>query len=264
MYRPLICLSLLITACSTARHSTVTSQQNTSVVVDGKLFTAFYQQRAAEYAGLCFQAYNMAKLYLDQLPRESFRPRAIVLDLDETVLDNSPYAVHQALLGKDYDAASWADWTARAAADSVPGAPDFLHHAQKLGFVCYYVTNRDAKDRAGTLENLKKLGLPFADEEHLITRGTESSKESRRQAIAQRYEIVMLVGDNLSDLKREFDHQPESTRLQEVKNISAQLGTKYIILPNPNYGDWESSFYKFQRLSLAQKDSMIKTDLKTF
>src|SRR4051812_47191380 len=98
-------------SCSSTKKSALAPTGSQPLQVNGKLFASVYQQRADEYRALCFQAYNLARLRLDEFAATSTRPRAIITDIDETVLDNSPYAVHQALQGKDYEAASWYEWT---------------------------------------------------------------------------------------------------------------------------------------------------------
>src|SRR5579875_888234 len=107
---------LFFAACTASRHTPVagTSPGVCNIPVDGKIFATAYMQRAAEYRALCFQAYNIAQLRLDEfLKTVTSRPKAIVTDIDETVLDNSAYEVHQTLQGKDYEAATWYQWTSK-------------------------------------------------------------------------------------------------------------------------------------------------------
>src|SRR2546421_10846788 len=95
-------LAAIPVACSTSRKATQTTP-TVNISIQGKLFTAIYQQKAAEYKALCLQAYNIAHWRLDQAIQQSIlKPKAIITDIDETVLDNSANAVHQALQGKDY------------------------------------------------------------------------------------------------------------------------------------------------------------------
>ena len=77
-------------------------------------------QSAAEYHALCLQAYNIARMRLDEaLKQTSSKPKAIITDLDETALDNSAEEVHHDLEGKGFDPTEWAEWTAMAKADTV-------------------------------------------------------------------------------------------------------------------------------------------------
>jgi 5'-nucleotidase (lipoprotein e(P4) family) len=258
-------LLILLGSCKVCRHSGDTAAERTPMIVNGKLFAAFFQQRSAEYKALCLQAYTTATMQLSKIKASGSKPLAIVTDIDETVLDNSPYAVRQALLGKDYEVASWYEWTALAAADTVPGAAAFLKYASSLGVEVFYVTNRDEKERAATLNNLRKFNLPNTDDLHFLPKANTSSKEPRRQTIQQTHEIVMLVGDNLADLSNIFDKKSESERNEKALSLTKELGSKYIVIPNPVYGDWESSLYYYNyQLTGAQKDSVIKAVLKGF
>jgi len=257
-----IIVLVFISACTTTKQS-VTSVPASSIVADGKLFTSIFQQKAAEYKALCFQAYNVARLRVDQAAPGT-KPKAIITDIAETVLENSPYAVRQGLMGKDYEPASWYEWTARAMADTVPGAPSFLQYAASKGITVFYVTNRDEKEKAATLINLEKYHLPNTDNDHLMMRQNISSKEGRRQAIMAKYDVVLLVGDNLADFSNQFDKKPQQERDNNTLQSAALFGDRFIIIPNPNYGDWEPAFYKKSGLSLPQKDSVIRAELKSY
>jgi 5'-nucleotidase (lipoprotein e(P4) family) len=212
------------------------------------------------------QAYNIARLRLDQSLTHTFnKPRAIVTDIDETILDNSAYEAHQTLQGKDYESATWYQWTDRSAADTVPWAPSFLKYAASKGVEIYYITNREEREKNSTLLNLQKFGLPDADNAHLIPRQNTSSKEARRQQVATTHEIILLLGDNLADFSSLFDKKTMEERSQNTNILSEEFGKKFIVLPNPVYGDWESSLYKYNyNLSPQQKDSVIKSMLKTY
>lgn len=256
---------LLASACSTQVSKTqVANNGPEDVIIPGKLFASLFQQRAAEYRALCFQSYNIAKFRIDNYTPQTTKPRAVITDLDETALDNSFYEVHQTLQGKDYESASWAEWTSKAMADTMAGSVSFFRYAASQGVEVFYVTNRDEKDFAGTLENLKKYGFPFADSTHLIVRKNVSSKEQRRQSIAATHEIILLLGDNLADFSALFDKRTEAERRQNVDLSASDFGKKFIVLPNTVYGDWESSLFQYQRLSAAQKDSIIKTSVKGY
>jgi len=175
-------------------------------VIDGKLWSSLFEQKAAEYRALCLQAYNIARLRLDEaLLQPSSKPIAIITDIDETFLDNSPFSVHQALQGKDYEVAAWAEWTAKAMADTLTGALSFYNYAASRNVEIFYITNRRESEKDGTLQNLRRFHFPLADEQHLILRKDVSSKESRRQQVAATHEIVLFLGDNLADFSSLFD-----------------------------------------------------------
>jgi len=235
------------------------------MAVNGKLWSSLWQQKAAEYRALCFQAYNIAHLRVEQaLLKTTDKPLAIVTDIDETLLDNSPNSVRQALLGKDYEKAAWLNWTSKAASDTVAGAPSFLKYAATKGITIYYITNRDESERAATLRNLQKYGFPNADNEHLLLRTNSSSKEVRRQEVAKTHQVMLLLGDNLADFSSLFDGLTVDQRLQTTQQQAALFGQLFIVLPNANYGDWETSLYNYNyKLTPAQKEVIFKQALKS-
>ena len=255
---------LFLTACSTKQLATGSNTQNASIVADGKMYATIFQQKAAEYRALCFQAYNIARLRLDNYQPLTNKPKAIITDIDETLLDNSPYEAHQVLQGKDYEPASWYEWTAKASADTMPGSASFLKYAASKGVTIFYITNRDEKEKAATIKNLRLFNLPNADSAHFMSRQNTSSKEVRRQNVANSHEIVMLLGDNLADFSSLFDKKSVNDRLMNTNSSAADFGNRFIVLPNPVYGDWESVLYNYNKYTLAQKDSVMKTILKTY
>jgi 5'-nucleotidase (lipoprotein e(P4) family) len=246
---------------STATAEPVTKPLNVSL--NAKLYTAFFQQRAAEYRALCFQGYNIARMRIDNYTSKTEKPKAIITDIDETILDNSPYAVKQAYQGIEYTQNSWYEWTEKSLADTMPGAASFLKYVASKGLQVFYVTNRMDKEREATLENLKKFGLPNADPIHLYTRTDTSSKEARRLQIMDRYEIVLLMGDNLADFSNIFDKKTEAQRAANVNYLNADFSNKFIVFPNVNYGDWEAALFKSAKTQ-AQKDSVLQSVLKSY
>ena len=222
-------------------------------------------QRSAEYRALCLQAYNIAHLRMDNYTPQSTLPKAIITDIDETILDNSPYAVQQAYKGKEYEAISWYQWTDMAAADTMPGAAVLLKYAAAKNIEIFYITNREEKERGSTLKNLQRFNLPNADDAHFFPRQTTSSKEDRRLNIMKTHEVILLMGDNLADFSKLFDKKNEAERKTNTDKSAADFGNKFIVFPNPNYGDWESSLYNFNyKLTQAQKDSVIKGNLRSY
>ena len=259
--------TILLFACKSSKQ--ITTPSNTAmpqnVSLNGKLFSSLFQQRAAEYRALCLQGYNIARMSIDNYSAQSSKPKAIITDIDETILDNSPYAVHQAYLGQEYTTPTWYEWTDKSVADTMPGAASFLKYVASKNIQVFYITNREDKERAGTLKNLQRFGLPNADEMHLYTKMNTSSKELRRQQVMERYEVVLLMGDNLADLSMLFDKKNETERKNNTDVLANEFGKKFIVFPNANYGDWENSLYKFDyKLTQMQKDSVIKSVLRNY
>jgi 5'-nucleotidase (lipoprotein e(P4) family) len=255
-----ICIALLCFALNTFAQN-----PNLSTINAGKVWASLYQQRAAEYKALCFQAYNIARLRVDAaVKHKGSKPLAIVTDIDETLLDNSPEDARAAINNQNFDTKAWKKWTAQGIADTVPGAPSFFKYAASRGVKIFYITNRDEDERAGTLKNLQLYHLPNADDAHLLLKTTSSSKESRRQQVLKKYNIILLCGDNLADFDLLYDNHPsEQKRDAATQQLRKQFGNKYIVLPNPSYGDFEGALFKFNyKLSPAQKDSVIRSVIK--
>ena len=256
---------IFFTSCVTTKTTKENTSANNSMVVNGKLFTALYQQKAAEYKALCFQAYNIAAIRVDQYQSKTSMPKAVITDIDETILDNSPNAVHQALLGNGYDPQAWYEWSLKSNADTVPGAPAFLKYAASKGIEVFYITNRLEQERQSTLANLRKYNFPNADEAHLFLKSTTSSKETRRQQISSTHEIIMLVGDNLGDFSSLFDKKSPADRNTNTELSINDFGNRFIVLPNPGYGDWEGALLNYNyKFTSAQKDSVYKSVLKSY
>ena len=204
-------------------------------------------QNSGEYSALCYQAFNVAKMAFDELSaaNESEKKKAVVVDVDETVLDNSYFNVD--LIGTEnaYSDELWNEWVEKESATAVPGAVEFLEYVAENGGEVFYVTNRKQKDdidlSEATINNLKEIGFPNVDETHLMLRTAESSKEARRQVIEENYEIVLLVGDNLNDFSEMFNISGSDMRKKKVEENKLDFGKKFIVLPNPVYGDWEGN-----------------------
>ena len=250
-----------LTACQTPKIVTEQQQvQQKSLQVDGKIYAAFFQQRAAEYQALSQQAYNVAKMRLDEaIANKGAKPLAIVTDIDETFLDNSYYAVEMARQGKTWSQETWANWTSKGIATPLAGSQEFFQYAASKGVQIFYVTNRYEVERPGTLANLEKYNYPIQSAQNLILRSKESSKEARRQNISKDYDIVLLLGDSLTDFSSLFDnHKSEKERAAAVETLKSEFGKRFIVLPNVGYGDWESAIFDYKYdLTQEQRDSII-------
>lgn len=226
------------------------------------LMATLYHQQAAEYEALCYQAYNLATLRLvDDLKDQSInKRRAVVVDVDETVLDNSPYQAACILQNYNYPE-GWDEWCNKAIARSVPGALDFLKLAEGYGVAVFYVTNRKAHLRAATVKNLRELGFPLSEENRLMMREEGADKESRRDIIRERYHISLFIGDNLGDFASGFNESDPDNRKAKTAEARASFGKQWIILPNPMYGDWESVFFRGKRALDKESKLLIMEDM---
>src|SRR4051812_18684304 len=150
----------LIISCTANKVQTtkVNAADNSRLLTYGPLWATLYQQSAAEYKALTIQAYNIAHEKLNTyIQQQSNKPYAVISDIDETILDNSENAVHDALLGKTYSDSSWMAWSKMEAADSVPGAPAFFKYAASKNVTVFYISNRSAQELAQTIANLRKF-----------------------------------------------------------------------------------------------------------
>ena len=223
-----------------------------------------YQQKAAEYRALAYQAFNLARLRLDQdldkkntkkLPKaERKMPHAVIVDIDETVLDNSPSQAYAAKNGIGFNLKDWYAWGEMRKAKAVPGSVEFLNYAVSKGVKVFYISNRDEVQKAATIDNLQKAGFRDVSNENVMTRREgESSKDARRAAVAAKYRVVLLAGDNLDDFTGAFERKSVAERFAETDKAKDLWGKRFIVLPNPSYGTWENAIYEYGRLTDAQK-----------
>ncbi len=240
-------------------------RQTTEPATDPGLDATLWVQTAAEWRGLARQTWNGAADRLDGLLEESMavaaleqaadgeawaRPPAIIVDIDETVLDNSPYQARLILAGADYDEESWDAWVEERRAAPVPGALAFLSKAAARGVTIFYVTNRKAHLEEATRANLLAFGFPLATEHDcVLMRGEREDwgkdKGSRRAFVAKGHRIVMLVGDDLGD----FISSARSdlvTRGAMIQELGDRWGRSWFLLPNPCYGSWKEALTAFR------------------
>jgi 5'-nucleotidase (lipoprotein e(P4) family) len=223
-----------------------------------------WSRTSAEAEALYLQAYGGARRALDQALADpnwtaaieqsgnfAKLPPAIIVDVDETVLDTSDYMVERLRNGRDFSSADWNQYVQRANATPLPGALDFLKYAASRGVKIYYVSNRaGAAPEAGlqpeveaTRRNLAQFGFPdTADSHNFLFRDTArgwKEKGPRRAEIAKSHRIVMMAGDNLYDFI-DIEEATREKRDSAVEDHASWLGTRWIVLPNPTYGSWES------------------------
>ncbi|MEP7148227.1 MAG: 5'-nucleotidase, lipoprotein e(P4) family [Acidobacteriota bacterium] len=231
--------------------------------LDYQVAAVLYVQKAAEYRALAYQAFNIARLRLDaDFDRKSLKklakaerkmPRAIVVDIDETVLDNSPAQAFGIKTNTPYNTKDWYTWGELRKAKAVPGSVEFLNYALTKGVKIFYISNRDEVQKQATLDNLKSAGFADVSTENLLLRTAESGKDARRSVVTEKYRIVMLVGDNLDDFTSAFEKKTIAERFAETDRIRDLWGKRFIVLPNAMYGTWENAIYEYERLTEAQK-----------
>ena len=166
-------------------------------------------------------------------------PPAVVLDLDETVLDNSAFQGQLVRDRQSYTEAAWADWVRAGQAGAVPGAQAFIHAVEERGVRVFYVSNRAAAQEASTLANLRSLGLDTTGDRVLSPgeQGWTTDKSPRRAFIAEHYRVLMLVGDDLGDFVAIARLSP-AEREALVDRYADRWLERWVLLPNASYGSW--------------------------
>jgi acid phosphatase len=181
---------------------------------------------------------------LEQQPGYESLPPAVIMDLDETVLDNSPSEAQLVLDRTVYQQDAWNAWVHTVAAAAIPGAQSFISGAEKTGVKVFFVTNRTLSEQEDTLKNLAALGITAADDTVLCSgeNGWTSDKTARRAEIAKAYRILLLVGDDMNDFVSTATLTPPQ-RLALAKTHADRWGKSWILLPNAMYGSWERALF---------------------
>ena len=251
----LVLSSIVATYFVTVSTAQQGMQTQASADTEYQIGAILFMQKAAEYRALCLQAFNWGKRSLDdddktkkKLPKvQKKMMRAVVVDIDETMLDNSPAQAYGAKNRLAFDLKSWYAWGDMRKAKAIPGSVDFAIYAKSKGVRIFYVSNRDEVQKAATIDNLRNAGFPDISDDNVLLRQKDSTKEPRRLAIAEKYRIVILMGDNLNDLSNVYEKRTVADRFSEVDKAKDLWGNKFIVLPNAMYGEWESAIYRDDR-----------------
>ncbi len=245
--RPLLGLGLvLLASCHPVSQTTSTSLSPAPPVVNVSAQLAqqgvdgtIYQNASAEVHRLFQQGYELARIRLDaNLAKPHPLPPAVIVDIDETVLDNSPYQAANSAKGLTYSPKTWKEWTALAKAKALPGAVDFLNYAVSKGCSVFYLSNREEDEEDATVRNLVSEGFPMADAPHVMPMAGTSDKTARRVEVAKTHSIVLLVGDQLTDLDESFKDRGVGEGKPHVDAMRDTLERYFIMLPNSMYGVW--------------------------
>lgn len=226
-------------------HGSPTFAEQTASPPSNLLTSAVaWKQTAAEFEALYYQGFNVARTQLDralQAHKKGDRPLAIISDVDDTVLSSNSYWGYMVNADKEFfDDNAWDKWVAENGPVATPGAVDFLNYAKSKGVEVFYVTSRDQGEKTFeyALANLRKNNLPFADEKHLTVYRDSSNKEPRQTEIAQAFNVVVMLGDNLNDFKRKYYVADVQQRKHLMAEDQQQFGRKFILFPNPTDGHW--------------------------
>ena len=236
------------------------------------LNAVLWMQRSVEYKASALTAFALARLRLDQAltdpswtaaPKEQTGayqtlPPAVILDIDETLLDNSGYQAWMALKDTTFDPKTWNAYVNTVSSVAIPGAVEFSKYAATRGVKVFYVSNRTAEEEPATRKNLEKFGFPLDDKLDTVLMAREqpdwgSAKGTRRAHVARSYRVLLNVGDNFGDFVDEY-RGTEAERQKVLEAHKDRWGREWIMLANPSYGSFESAPYKHDfKLSNGEK-----------
>jgi len=207
------------------------------------LMAALWQQTSSEYRALCYQAFNVARdrIQMD-LTKEWVKPRAVIIDLDETVIFNAKFNATGVIREQEYPKEFY-EWIASGDATLIPGAGEFLEFIDEEGYTIFYVTNRRDECTDITLQQILDLDLPQAYRENLLMRGTDHTKQGRRDKVSEDYVVILYIGDNCVDFLGDYYNESIEARKNITDSLHTEWGRKFIILPNPMHGSWQKALY---------------------
>ncbi len=225
------------------------------------LLATLWTQRSVEYKANALTVFALARIRLDQAladkgwtaaPVEqkgdfANLPPAIVVDVDETLLDNSLYQVWMLKNNQTFSTKTWNEFCAAQVSLAIPGSVDFTKYAESKGVKVFYITNRGVETEKDTRANMEKLGFPLGGNVDTFLMqnkkdGWGSAKGTRRAAVAKDYRVLLNIGDNFGD----FDDRYRTSEIERLKAYDADMaywGRQWLMLPNPTYGSFDTATY---------------------
>ena len=243
------------------------------------LLAVLFKRTSAEYKANTYQTYASAKKNIDkaledrswtalvnQTKNYEDLPPAIILDIDETVLDNSEHQVRSIKNGTNYPI-GWKEWVSEESASALPGVKEFLTYAKAKGIKIFYVTNRTHDLEEYTRNNVKALGLPLDNDVDVLLmkneKGWTSDKTSRRDLIKKDYRVIQIFGDQLDDFIPLKDTASSvNSRKELIDQYADMWGEKWYMLINPMYGEWEETLYEHCWSWFPEESDRVKQRLK--
>ncbi len=213
------------------------------------LWAMAWQETAAEFGALCHQAFNLAHSKVKQALSKNKsieKPLAIITDLDNTIMHATSYWGYLINQNKDFfDDAIWDKWIPKNLITSVPGAKEFLDYCYAKNVEVFYVTNRDQGEKTYeyALNQLRHLDFPYADNKHLTVYRETSNKMPTKKSVSQSHELILMLGDNLNDFKRDYYVKDIEVRYELMERDKNDFGEKFILLPNPTDGHWVRAIF---------------------
>jgi acid phosphatase len=229
------------------------------------LNATLWTQHSVEFKASAMTAYALATIRLDQALQDKAwtalppaeqgenyadRPPAVILDVDETVLDNSPYQAWLVLNDESFHPRTWASFVNTVTSRPVPGSLAFAKYAESKGVKVFYVSNRDGKLEEATRKNLARFGYPMGGNVDTVLLKKEkpawksSKKSPRRSHVGKDYRVLLLIGDNFGDFVDGYK-DTQKGRAALMTEHGQKWGREWIVIANPTYGSWESAPYGF-------------------
>jgi len=238
------------------------AQAQTPAPHDG-LEANLWTQRSVEFKGNALTVFALARIRLDQAladktwtaapveQKGDFAniPPAVVLDIDETALDNSLYQVWTMKAGTVFSLPTWNEFCNAKVSRPVPGAAEFTKYAESKGVKVFYISNRAAEVEPATRENMEKFGFAMGgpgggNVDTFLMQGEKpewgSKKGTRRAVIVKDYRILLEFGDNFGDFDDRYSSS-EADRLKFFEENKERWGREWLVIANPTYGSFDSA-----------------------
>ncbi len=243
-----------------------------------------WMQSSVEYKGVAIGAYRLATLMLDKaladrtwnaIPGEegedyTEKPPAVILDVDETVLDNSNYQAWMVMNDERFGSKTWGAYVNTVTSLPIPGSLAFTKYADSQGVKVFYVSNRTGELEEATRKNLEKFGYPMGGNVDTVLLKKEreewasSKKSPRRKHVGQDYRVLLVLGDNFGDFVDGYKGSLDERQALMDKHQDL-WGEKWIVFPNPTYGSWESATFGHDyKLPMEDQRAMKKGTLEAW
>ena len=267
--------SLALGAVLVALSGTAARAQDASDL----LLAALWTQRSVEYKANALTVFALARIRLDEAlvdkswtaaPAEQTGdyqalPPAVILDIDETLLDNSKYQVWMMKSDQTFSTKTWNEFCAAQISTAIPGALEFVKYADSKGVKIFYITNRAAETEKDTRENMQKLGFPLGGNVDTFLMQNEKpgwggAKSTRRAVVTKDYRVLLNIGDNFGDFDDRY-RSSEADRLRAYEADMAYWGKQWLMLANPTYGSFDTAPYGHDFKKSREEQRKAKRDV---
>jgi 5'-nucleotidase (lipoprotein e(P4) family) len=255
------------------------AQAQTAPPPNDMLLAMLWMQRSVEYKANALSVYALAKIRLDEALADKHwtaapieqkgayqaLPPAVILDIDETVLDNSLYEVWLMKSDQSFSTKTWNAFVATQTSLPIPGAVEFAKYADSKGVKVFYITNRGVEVEADTRQNMDRYGFPMGGNvDTFLMQGEKpdwaSAKGTRRAVVTTGYRVLLNIGDNFGDFDDSY-RSSEDDRLKAFEANRARWGRQWLMLANPSYGSFESAIFGHDFKKSREEQRKAKNDV---